>query len=286
MLRIENIIEHLENIKQECISIDDSFGYAKLANTLINEKKDIGYKLVINVLNNWEKIPHSTQELWTDLISLAGFYPYMDKKKNEMKLNNFSAELRKEQHLSRNLNSKYFHEEQFQLLEFLNSDKNLITSAPTSFGKSLLIEEIVASLRYKSIVIIQPTLALLDETRQKLLKYQHNYKLIIRTTQEPSENKANIFLFTAERVNEYKFFQYVDFLIIDEFYKLSGIRDDERSSSLNTAFYILYEKFKPKFYLLGPNIDDISKGFGQKYNAEFFKTNYSLVDTRVFNIYE
>ncbi len=62
MLRIENIIEHLENIKQECISIDDSFGYAKLANTLINEKKDIGYKLVINVLNNWEKIPHSTQE--------------------------------------------------------------------------------------------------------------------------------------------------------------------------------------------------------------------------------
>jgi replicative superfamily II helicase len=43
----------------------------------------------------------------------------------------------------------------------------LSASAPTSFGKSLLIEEIVASKKYKNIIIIQPTLALLDETRKK-----------------------------------------------------------------------------------------------------------------------
>lgn len=209
MHRLKNILDNLENPQQESISIDDSFNYATLANSLINEKNDIGYKLVINILNNWMKIPVSTHELWTDLIGLAGFYPYLDNSQKQLK--DFSAELRKEQHLSKNLASKYFHEEQFQLLEFLSRDKNLITSAPTSFGKSLLIEEIVASLRYKSIVIIQPTLALLDETRQKLLKYQDTYKLIIRTTQEPSEEKANIFLFTAERVNEYRFFQNVDF---------------------------------------------------------------------------
>lgn len=38
---------------------------------------------------------------------------------------------------------------------------------------------------------------------EKTFKYNDNYKLIVRTTQEPSEDKGNIFLFTAERVNEY-----------------------------------------------------------------------------------
>ena len=38
--------------------------------------------------------------------------------------------------------------------------------------------------------------------------------------------------------------------------------------------------------MLGPNIDDISPGFAAKYNAIFYKTNYSLVDSREINYYE
>ncbi|MGS4443454.1 DEAD/DEAH box helicase [Enterobacter roggenkampii] len=76
----------------------------------------------------------------------------------------------------------------------INSEKNVIASAPTSFGKSLLIEEIVASKKYKNIIIIQPTLALLDETRKKISKYSNDYKLIVRTSQAfCSEGKGNIF---------------------------------------------------------------------------------------------
>ncbi len=60
----------------------------------------------------------------------------------------------------------------------MESDKNLIVSAPTSFGKSLLIEDIVASRKYKNIVIIQPTLALLDETRKKLKNTEKIIKLL------------------------------------------------------------------------------------------------------------
>src|SRR5690606_11887555 len=117
------------------------------------------------------------------------------------------------------------HEEQLELFKHLNTNKNVIVSAPTSFGKSLLVEEVIASKRYKNIVIIQPTLALLDETRRKLLKYRDSFKLIVRTSQEPDIIKGNIFLFTAERVNEFQHFSSVDFLVIDEFYKLSGNRD-------------------------------------------------------------
>jgi hypothetical protein len=100
----------------------------------------------------------------------------------------------------------------------------------------------------------------------------------------PSE-ESNIFLFTAERVNEYSSFPKVDFLIIDEFYKLSAKRDDERSDSLNNAFQYLLNKFDCKFYLLGPNIDGISEGFAKKYNAKFHKTGVSLVDNRTIDIY-
>lgn len=69
----------------------------------------------------------------------------------------------------------------------------MVVSAPTSFGKSLLIEEVIASKLYEQIVIIQPTLALLDETRKKLLKYKNWYKIIVSTSQEPTKEKGNIF---------------------------------------------------------------------------------------------
>ncbi|EGK05274.1 DEAD/DEAH box helicase [Dysgonomonas mossii] len=284
---IDLIIKSLEDNQHAInISVAESFKYAQLANNLISKYDENGYRLVINILNNWDKIPTETIELWTDIIEVAGFYPYLEKNKESIILKNLSGTIRKELHLSEYIPQKYFHDKQFELLELLDSDKNVIVSAPTSFGKSLLIEEVVASAKYNNIVVIQPTLALLDETRRKLQKYRDKYKLIIRTSQEPSTIKKNIYLFTAERVNEYKFFPKIDFLVIDEFYKLSGLRDDERSASLNNAFYHILEKFSPKFYLLGPNIDKISDGFSKKYNAIFYKSNYSLVDTREFNIYK
>ena len=163
--------------------------------------------------------------------------------------------------------------------------ENLILSAPTSFGKSLLIEEMVASNKYKNLVIIQPTLALIDETRKKLIQYRNNYKIIVRTTQKPSTKKGNLFIFTAERVMEYSEFPSIDFFILDEFYKLSAKRDEERSDVLNNAFNLLVNKYKCRFYLLGPNIDGISEGFAEKFNAKFIKTNYSLVDNRTIDMH-
>ena len=36
--------------------------------------------------------------------------------------------------------------------------------------------------------------------------------------------------------------------------------------------------------MLGPNIDGITKGFEEKYNATFYKSDYSLVDCDITNI--
>ena len=150
----------------------------------------------------------------------------------------------------------------------------------------MLIEEIVASGEYKNIVIIQPTLALLDETRRKLKAYSDKYKIIVKTTQSYSEDKGNIFLLTAERVLEYPNMPPIQLLILDEFYKLSDKRGDNRSSILNIAFVRLMKNPDCRFYMLGPNIDSIPDGFVEKYNAVFYKTAFSMVLTESEDRYE
>ncbi|MDD3893058.1 MAG: helicase-related protein, partial [Bacteroidales bacterium] len=40
-----------------------------------------------------------------------------------------------------------------------------------------------------------------------------------------------------------------------------------------------------QFYLLGPKFDKISDGFSEKYSAEFYKTNYSLIENKIEDIY-
>lgn len=283
MINVDKIIEEIRTSK--IINQSRSFEYAQNCSKLLRNQKDEdgARRIIINILDKWVKLDKSTYELWTDLIESAGFYPYLEKEKDKLIFKNTAGEIRKEYHKSENL-EKYFHEEQKTLKEILYSGKNLIVSAPTSFGKSLLIEEIVASKKYKNIVVIQPTLALLDETRKKLIKYRDYYKIIVRTSQEGSKEKGNLFLLTAERIMEYKNLPQIDFFVIDEFYKLDANRD-ERSHILNSAFNLLINKHKSKFYLLGPNIDKISEGFAQKYNAEFYKTKYSLVDNRVIDVY-
>ena len=292
-MEIDGIISNI--IWAERLWVEDSFQYAKLCSVLLRnpDEEDKGRRIIVNILSKWlgtedwilSFLPSETHQIWSDLVEFAGFYPYLEKEKEKISLTNLASKIRKETHLSEKIDNKYLHEEQQYLKNILISWKNLIVSAPTSFGKSLLIEEIVASLRYKNIVVIQPTLALLDETRKKMKRYSKDYKIIVRTSQESSITKWNLFLLTSERVLEYSNFPKIDFLVIDEFYKLSTKRDDERADHLNNAFYTLLKKFNPQFYLLWPNIKSISEWFSEKYNAVFYKTNYSLIDSKVIDIY-
>lgn len=270
---------------KEAISRDESFLLAqRVSERLISPtERDEALQIIIHVLDNWGNISQDTREIWGDLIESAGFYPYINK--IGFNSSDLGYGLRKETHYSRALN-KYFHDGQKELAELIFSGKNVVASAPTSFGKSLLIEEIVASKKYNNIVIIQPTLALLDETRQKLSKYRDEYKIIVRTSQEYSAEKKNIFLLTAERILEYENLPTIDFLVLDEFYKLSNLRGDNRSNVLNNAFLKIMNNKNCQFYLLGPNIDKVSEDFLAKYNAIFYQTNYSLVSTETVNKFE
>jgi hypothetical protein len=226
---------------------------------------------LIRVLDAWDKLDRNTWPLWNDLVDAAGLFPYINSS-----LSKGSSLLRYEFHKSPFLPNIYLHEEQNLISLELQSQKSVVLSAPTSFGKSLLIEELIAGKIYSNIVIIQPTLALLDETRKKLQKYKDSYKIIVSTSQLPSVDFGNIFLFTGERVVEYSHFSEIDFFIIDEFYKLSLNRDDDRAVTLNQAFYKLL-KLTDRFYLLGPSVKSIPADFKKKFSFLWFQTSFSTV---------
>ncbi|MCR4678931.1 MAG: DEAD/DEAH box helicase [Lachnospiraceae bacterium] len=285
MNRVEDYISYIE--KENEIDYDSNFEMVSYCTKLLSlsneEGESAARKIAIHILNNWEKIDSSMRVVWREVIETLGFYPYIQENRVGLEGMTFADEVRRNYFQSDYLDNTFFHKEQKKLSSYLLEGKSVIASAPTSFGKSLLIEEIVASKRYKNIVIIQPTLALLDETRQKLKKYSDEYKIIVRTSQPASKDKGNLFLLTAERVMEYESLPHIDFFVIDEFYKLSLRRKDERADTLNSAFLKIVDKYKPLFYFLGPNIDGISAGFAQKYNAVFYKSNFSLVDCDVID---
>jgi len=255
------------------ISYNESFELSQFCSHLLaNKESEIqGRDLVIRMRDVWDKIPESTKPIWNSLTESSGLYPYV----NPGELSQ-SAQLRYEYHKSPFLKDVYLHEEQLILSIALQNKNSVVVSAPTSFGKSLLIEEIIASNLHRQIAIIQPTLALLDETRKKLLKYRDSYKLVVSTNQEPDVNKGNIFLFTGERVVEYELFPSIDFFVIDEFYKLSLERDDDRAITLNQAFHKLL-KFTEKFYLLGPMIKNIPVNFKNRFDLTWFPTQFATV---------
>ena len=259
---MDDFLENLETVNM--VTYDQSFEMALRCSRLLlsDEEKDqnLARKIVIQVLDTLDKFPSETYTIWADLVETVGFYPYLEKNREKLGQYSFADMVRTYSYKSDYLDNKYMHIKQKELSDLLKKKINIVASAPTSFGKSLLIEEIVASKTYRNIIIIQPTLALLDETRIKLRKYTDRYKIIVQTSQEYSENKGNLFLLTAERVMEYEHFPKIDLLIIDEFYKLSLKRRDERANVLNNAFLKIVNTYNSKFYLLGPNIDGITEG--------------------------
>lgn len=252
-------------------TFEESYEILSFINRTYSSNVHDGRDLIIRLLERGNCIEVQCMELLNDIIQSYGLYPYIDEK-----ILKGSSSLRYELHKSPYLKGVFLHEEQFEISTALQSDKSVVLSAPTSFGKSLLIEEIVASRKYANLVVIQPTLALLDETRKKLSKYNEFYKIIVSTAQEPSQVTGNLFLFTGERVVEYHKFPKIEFFIIDEFYKLSLKRGDDRAITLNTALHKLL-KHTSKFYMLGPMIKEIPLEFKEKYDLVWYPSDFRTV---------
>ena len=174
-----------------------------------------------------------------------------------------------------------FHRVQAQVYWKLIEGKNVILSAPTSFGKSLIIDALVNTGNYKRIALVVPTIALIDETRKRLSRFSTAYKIVTHSSQPADPNRGTIYVLTQERVIEREDLDHLDLFVIDEFYKLDPTdNNDDRASILNHAFYKLLQASQ-QFYLLGPNIRTIPDDFESRFEAHLVVSNYTTVASDV-----
>jgi DEAD/DEAH box helicase len=175
------------------------------------------------------------------------------------------------------------HSEQSLVLKHLLDGINLAISAPTSFGKSLIIDAYIAIKRPKTVLIIVPTIALTDETRRRLQKkFSNQYKII--TTADVALGEKNILIFPQERAIQYSgLIESIDLLVIDEFYKASREHDQERAPALLKAMLLLGSKAKQKYYL-APNISDLSKN---EFTADmkFLRLDFNTVFLEKYDVF-
>jgi hypothetical protein len=182
-------------------------------------------------------------------------------------------------HRAQGLHNVVFHRAQARVFRDVMRGDNIVLSAPTSFGKSLLIDAIVASAQFQQIVIVVPTLALIDETRRRLAAFSKTYKIVTHSLQAAADR--TIYVLTQERVVDREF-KRVDFFVIDEFYKLSPDREDgERAGILNQAFYKL-KKLGGQFLLIGPAIQEVPKT--ESVSFKFVHETYTTVTSELHNV--
>lgn len=179
---------------------------------------------------------------------------------------------------------------------FENADGKLFLSAPTSFGKTFLLKEIIYRHRenYSNIVIVLPTVALLIEVTEEIDDFNEKHSLgytIYNSIYKDLElSERNIFILTPERVLrllaivpdiELDFFFFDEIYKIDEDVALSSEDDvndkielgndnpqrdeqDYRAVAFRLALYFLLKKCN-SCYLAGPFIElnNLKDGFNK-----------------------
>jgi len=219
------------------------------------------------------------REVLDGLVRQFGLFQYLDPDDLSVP-DQIAYEVHRPAHMGERI---VFHRPQAEVYWTLLSGENVVLSAPTSFGKSLIIEAIVASDRYTNILIVVPTIALIDETRRRLSsRFRGRYKVITHGSQARAER--NIFVATQERVLEADMSEDIDLFVIDEFYKLSPARgDDERSALLNQVVYKLLQRVK-QFYMLGPNVLGLTADFGRRVRYKTFLEPYRTVVSELHQV--
>ena len=212
------LVEEIKSLlESECIEENDIFNILQsismLANNaqIDNENESIAQELILRVLDRRENFS-KYEEIVNSLLRHFGLFPYLNSNFLNMKDALARAIHRPELYYSTDKKVKgngiVFHRVQAEIFQKLLNGESIILSAPTSFGKSTLIDALVDSEKYSNIVIVVPTIALIDETRRRLSKFKNIYKIITHISQRQEEK--NIFVFTQERVVDYPDFPKLD----------------------------------------------------------------------------
>lgn len=260
----------------------DVFASCSEINDLINlNLENEARNALIKLLAHHEAENISYTPLLNHLIRSTGLYPYIQQDSADWQDRFIYEAFKVDTGASEPLT---LHREQSNLLKALLSGESLAISAPTSFGKSFVIDSFISIKKPDNIVIIVPTIALTDETRRRLYpKFSDTYKIITTTEANPAEK--NIFIFPQERAITYiPKLKQIDILVVDEFYKASAAFDKERSSALIKSIIKLGAISKQR-YFLAPNISKLNENPFTK-GMRFVSLDFNTVYLAKHNLYK
>ncbi|PIF21233.1 DEAD/DEAH box helicase [Candidatus Pantoea floridensis] len=169
---------------------------------------------------------------------------------------------------------------QKEIFNSFQKNKRLIVSAPTSFGKTRIIREIISHNTYKVIVIIMPTISLLSEAYHDFKNEFNTEYLVSKSSKiKISNEKKYILVLTPERMSvliQDNPSLEIDFFVMDEVYKADYKLNDERFRVFADVLYRL-TKNGADLYLIGPYINDFSKKFREKFHITMLKYDLEIV---------
>ncbi|WP_346910910.1 DEAD/DEAH box helicase [uncultured Roseibium sp.] len=270
-------VEELRHLlSADTLSPEQTFDALQTISGLANDKASqaSARELVIRMLGLGDRVRSDFLPLLDGLVRAVGLLPYADPSQNTSLEDYYLFEAHKAPIPGEDI---LFHTLQLQIFGDLMAGRNVVLSATTSVGKSLIVDAVIATKRHKAIAIIVPTIALIDETRRRLgRRFGHSHDIITHPTQETDFSRPVVFVLTQERALARKDLAAVDFFVIDEFYKLEiNEKDTERAVDLNLVFNRLADQGS-QFYLIGPHISAVG-GIAGRFDHVFVPSEFSTV---------
>jgi hypothetical protein len=135
-----------------------------------------------------------------------------------------------------------YHIKQMEILNKFNISKRnrFFLTAPTTFGKTFIVYEVIRRKKYNNICLIFPTIALMSENIMKIFKdesllfIKDTYSIKTLSKASPVEEK-NLYIFTPERYLAFRDEHDIsfDFVFLDEAYKLDNSFEIDNVQSEN-----------------------------------------------------
>lgn len=255
---ISDLLEHAYNLLQFSSSeLDQNLGLAVICHAADNLHQDSMVRALL-----YDCISACSNFLYVDMVSKR-----YGKEWCSLELNDVDGFRR---NFYRRGSGTTLTKQQHQLLRLFKTNPRLVVSAPTSFGKTRLLQEIILHRGYKQIALIMPTIALIAET---VRRFRHDERFssyaIVNSATVPIGNECCIYVLTPEKLDllldDNEKLQF-DFFAMDEIYKIED--DDDRRAVFASVLYRL-SLSGADFYLIGPYFKHFSARFLERTQALF-----------------